>query len=86
VTAVEQGRADWFYGQVPAAQYQQLELQDPAQLHSNPQFAVEFLALNTHLAPFNDVRVRQALNYAINRSEIVQLYGGPSFATPAWLR
>jgi YVTN family beta-propeller protein len=86
VTAVEQGRADWFYGQVPAAQYQQLELQDPAQLHSNPQFAAEFLALNTHLAPFNDVRVRQALNYAINRSEIVQLYGGPSFATPTWLR
>lgn len=35
-----------------------------------------------NLAPFNDVRVRQALNYAINRSEIVQLYGGPSFATP----
>jgi YVTN family beta-propeller protein len=82
VTAVEQGRADWFYGQIPAAQYQQLELQDPAQLHSNPQFAVEFLAFNTHLAPFNDVRVRQALNYAINRSEIVRLYGGPSFATP----
>jgi YVTN family beta-propeller protein len=82
VTAVEQGRADWFYGQIPTAQYQQLEVQDPAQLHSNPQFAVEFLAFNTHLAPFNDVRVRQALNYAINRSEIVQLYGGPSFATP----
>jgi YVTN family beta-propeller protein len=82
VTAVEQGRADWFYGQVPAAQYQQLELQDPAQVHSNPQFAVEFLPFNTNLAPFNDVRVRQALNYAINRSEIVQLYGGPSFATP----
>ena len=82
VTAIEQGRADWLLGQVPAAQYQQLELQDPAQLHSSPQFAVEFLPLNTHLAPFNDVRVRQALNYAIDRGEIVQLYGGPSFATP----
>jgi peptide/nickel transport system substrate-binding protein len=82
VTAIEQGRADWLFGQVPAAQYRQLELQDPAQLHSNPQFAVEFLPLNTHLAPFNDVRVRQALNYAIDRGEIAQLYGGPSFATP----
>jgi peptide/nickel transport system substrate-binding protein len=82
VTAVEQGRADWFYGQIPAGQYQQLELQDPAQLHSNPQFAVEFLAFNTHLAPFNDVRVRQAVNYAIDRGEIARLYGGPAFATP----
>ena len=82
VTAIEHGRADWLFGQIPAAQYHQLELQDPAQLHSSPQFAVEFVPLNTHLAPFNDVRVRQALNYAINRGEIAQLYGGPSFATP----
>ena len=82
VTTIEQGRADWLFGQIPAAQYQQLELQDPAQLHSNPQFSVEFLPFNTHLAPFNDVRVRQALNYAIDRGEIARLYGGPSFATP----
>lgn len=83
VTAVEQGRADWFYGQVPAAQYRQLELTDPSQVHSNPTFAVEFAALNTNLPPFNDVRVRQALNYAIDRAEIAELYGGPAFATPS---
>ena len=83
VTAVRQGRADWFYGQLPPGQYQQLQLQQPAQLHSTPQFAVEFAPLNTHLAPFNDVRVRQALNYAIDRAKIVQMYGGPDFATPA---
>jgi len=82
VTAIEQGRADWLFGQLPAAQYRQLELQGPAQLHSNPEYAVEFVPLNTHLAPFNDVRVRQALNYAINRVKIAQLNGGPSFATP----
>jgi YVTN family beta-propeller protein len=82
VTAIKHGRADWFLGQVPAADYQQLELQDPAQLHSNPQFAVEFLPFNTHLAPFNDVRVRQALNYAIDRGEIARLYGGSAFAVP----
>ena len=83
VTAVSQGRADWFWGQLPLDQYRQLQLQQPAQLHSSPQFAVEFAPLNTHLAPFNDVRVRQALNYAIDRAKIVQLYGGPSFATAA---
>jgi YVTN family beta-propeller protein len=82
-TAVEQGRANWFFGQVPAAQYQQLELTDPAQVHSNPTFAVEFAALNTNIPPFNDVRVRQALNYAIDRAEIAELYGGSAFATPS---
>jgi YVTN family beta-propeller protein len=82
VTAIEQGRADWFYGLIPAAQYAQLSLQAAAQLYSSPEFVVDFIHLNSHLAPFNNVLVRQALNYAINRGTIVQMYGGPSFATP----
>jgi len=83
VIAVEQGRADWLYGQPPYAQYHQLELQNPGQLHNNPQWSVNFLQINTHVAPFNDLDVRQALNYAINRAKLAQFYGGPSFATPA---
>ena len=82
VTAIEHGRADWLYGLIPAAQYAQLSLQAAAQLHSSPEFVVDFIHLNTHLAPFSNVLVRQALNYAINRGAIVQMYGGPSFATP----
>jgi peptide/nickel transport system substrate-binding protein len=82
VTQIEQGRADWLLGQIPLAQYDQLELKDPALLHSNPEFADEFLPINTNVAPFNDVRVRQALNDAVDRAEIVRLYGGPAFATP----
>jgi peptide/nickel transport system substrate-binding protein len=82
LTAIQQRRADWFFGQIPAAQSPQLELQLPAQLHSNPLFGVEFIPLNTNLPPFNDLRVRQALNYAIDRAKIAQLYGGSPFATP----
>jgi peptide/nickel transport system substrate-binding protein len=82
VTAIEQRRGDWIFGLIPTPQYRQLQLQDPAVLHSTPLFDVDFVHLNTHRAPFNDLRVRQALNYAINRAKIAQLYGGPSFATP----
>jgi peptide/nickel transport system substrate-binding protein len=82
LTAIEQRRADWFFGQIPAAQSPQLELQVPAQLHSNPLFGVEFIPLNTNLPPFNAIRVRQALNFAIDRAKIAQLYGGSRFATP----
>ena len=32
------------------------------------------LILNTRVAPFTDVRVRQALNYAIDRDKIARLY------------
>jgi peptide/nickel transport system substrate-binding protein len=81
VAAVEHGQADWVSGLIPRAQYRQLSLQAPAQLHSSPEFTVDFAPINTHRAPFNDVRVRQALNYAINRRAIVRLYGGPAFAT-----
>ena len=76
-----QGRADWLYSLIPRAQYHQLQLQSPAQLHSSPLFGVDFAPLNTHRAPFNNVHVRRALNYAIDRDKIVRLYGGPSFAT-----
>jgi YVTN family beta-propeller protein len=82
VAAVEQGRADWLYFHIQPHAYQQLELQDPAQLHSNPLPVVDFAGFDTQIPPFNDVRVRQALNYAIDRNKIVQLYGGPSLATP----
>jgi peptide/nickel transport system substrate-binding protein len=82
VRAIEQGRADWLDGQIPASEYRQLELQHPALLHANSLFGVEFIPMNTNPAPFNNLKVRQALNYAIDRAKIAQLYGGPSFATP----
>jgi peptide/nickel transport system substrate-binding protein len=43
-------------------------------------FGVEFTPLNTHRPPFDDVRVRRALNYAIDRAKMLRLYGGPAFA------
>jgi YVTN family beta-propeller protein len=82
VAEVKHGRGDWFFGQPPYSEVNSLRLQDPAQLHINPQFAVAFVPLNTNVPPFNDPRVRRALNYGINRSTLVQLYGGPEFATP----
>jgi peptide/nickel transport system substrate-binding protein len=83
VAAVERGTADWLFGQPTYAQVHQLALQDPDQLHVNPQFSVNFLPINTHAAPFNSLLVRQALNDAVNRSTLVALYGGPGFAIPA---
>jgi YVTN family beta-propeller protein len=81
-TAVLDGRADWLWGLVPPPEYRRVAIDSPAQLHSNAQFSVDFLPLNTHLPPFNNVLARRALNYAINRNAIARLYGGAAFATP----
>jgi peptide/nickel transport system substrate-binding protein len=35
-----------------------------------------YFFMNTRLKPFTDVRVRQAVNYAINRQALVRVYGG----------
>lgn len=39
-----------------------------------------YLAFNTTIKPFDDVRVRQALSYAVNRTSVVNALGGSTVA------
>jgi ABC-type transport system substrate-binding protein len=48
-----------------------------SQLRINPQLITSFLSLNVNAAPFNDLRVRQAVNLALDRGRAVVGYGGP---------
>ncbi len=56
---------------------------------AGPQNLVQLLAINNARVPFNDLRIRQAIAYALNRSEIIQGsmfgYGTPigTHLTPA---
>jgi peptide/nickel transport system substrate-binding protein len=82
VRAVEQGHADSLAALIPPAQLRELRTRLPGQLHQSPTFAVDFIPLNTHRPPFDDVRVRRALNYAIDRRKIALIYGGAAHAKP----
>lgn len=42
------------------------------EVYSAPQNMVQLWALNNTVEPFDDVRVRQALNYAVNKQEIIE--------------
>jgi peptide/nickel transport system substrate-binding protein len=67
---------------VPADQIRDLALADISNVRSAPTLSTDLLFLNTREAPFDDVRVRRALNLAVDRRRIVQLIGGPTAASP----
>jgi YVTN family beta-propeller protein len=55
----------------------------PGQLRVNSFPGGAFWFLNVNAEPFDDVRVRQAFNYAIDRNHLVtEFWGGPAAATP----
>jgi len=81
-TSVQQGQADWMADQPPADRLGQLAAHYPSQVHIEPLEATWFFALNTRVAPFDNLDARRAVNYAIDRNAAVTLYGGPRVATP----
>jgi peptide/nickel transport system substrate-binding protein len=82
VTMIEQGQADWMYDQPPADRLNEIATKYPDQVSLNPVPQVYHMALNTRVPPFDNVKVRQAVNYATDRNAIVKVWGGPQVATP----
>jgi peptide/nickel transport system substrate-binding protein len=81
IDAVRSGRADWMDG-IPHRSWRDVRNHDAARLHVNDTPGTDFLVLRTQQPPFDDVRVRRALNLAIDRGRAVRGYGGPEQATP----
>jgi peptide/nickel transport system substrate-binding protein len=77
---LESGSVDLATGILPDEQ-PFVELHPDLVLVGTPGNDVSYLALNTQQAPFDDVRVRRAVNYAINKEPIVKLaYQGRAVA------
>ncbi|TMV82891.1 hypothetical protein FGG78_23535 [Thioclava sp. BHET1] len=83
VTAIENGQADWMYDTPPADRLNEMGTRYAKQVHVNPLAAFYYMSMNVNLAPFNNVKVRQAVNYALDRNAIVNLWGGKVLAQPA---
>jgi YVTN family beta-propeller protein len=80
--AVERGRADVAYDFVPSELLDEVSTQHASQLHVDPIPGTYFYLLDTRRRPFDDVRVRRALNYAVDREAVSKVSVGDGVAEP----
>src|SRR5438093_9217261 len=84
VTQVENGQADYIANadSIPSDRLNELSSKYASQVHINPLFATWYFAFNTRIPPFNNLKARQAVNYATDRNALIKIYGGPKLAIP----
>lgn len=85
VTQVENGAADEVFDGDVIPSDRLNELNNPKyknQVHVNPLTADWYFALNTRRPPFNNLKARQAINYAADRAAYVKIGGGSALAVP----
>ena len=74
-----------FDGSAPSGSEIPATANDPAykdRFYSTPDAAVDYAVFRTDKAPFDNVKLRQAVNYAIDREAIVKIIGGTLSRSP----
>jgi peptide/nickel transport system substrate-binding protein len=80
--AIEAGRADWMIPDDRVPRISTVSARYPGQVHVNPQLGTAYVAFNTTVPPFNDVRVRRAVSFAADRTKAAAALGGQDYARP----
>jgi len=70
------GQADYDFHPIPVDRLADIQSKYGSQLKIYTPANTYYFFMNTRLAPFNNVKVRQAVNYAIDRNALVRLFGG----------
>jgi peptide/nickel transport system substrate-binding protein len=78
---ISDGQLDWYFEAVPPDRLAQLKTQFPSQVHVYPRNDITYFLLNTRKPPMNNLKVRQAINYATDRDALVKIFGGQGTPT-----
>jgi peptide/nickel transport system substrate-binding protein len=77
VNEVEQGTSDWMQSLVPADRYAEVKSKyEGTQFRVEPTNSTYYFWMNTTKPPFDDVKVRQAVNYAVSGAAMERVYSG----------
>ncbi|MDX6625893.1 MAG: peptide/nickel transport system substrate-binding protein [Solirubrobacterales bacterium] len=77
VNDVEQGAYDWMQNPPPADRIAEVKSKyDGTQFRTEPQINTYYFWMNTQKPPFDDVKVRQAVNYAVDPAALERIYAG----------
>jgi peptide/nickel transport system substrate-binding protein len=82
IDAVLRGEADAIPDGVPPGRLRELQTQHAARTHVEPEPSDVMVILNTRVPPFDDIRVRRALNVGIDRREVLRAGGGRATGAP----
>lgn len=79
---VERGKADWMKNPPPVERYADVKRRfEGTQFREEPTISVYYFWMNTQAPPFDDVRVRRAVNYAIDPEALERIFAGTLRAT-----
>jgi peptide/nickel transport system substrate-binding protein len=76
VAGLQTGEIDFVIANVPSDQYATVQQIEDVSLTFTPSYYGEWITFDTQKAPFDNVKIRQALNYAFDKKAVRQLYYG----------
>ncbi|HET9591346.1 MAG TPA: ABC transporter substrate-binding protein [Solirubrobacterales bacterium] len=77
VNDIEQGKYDYMENPPPADRYTEVkEKFEGTQFRIEPTISTYYFWMNTQKAPFDDPKVRQAINYAVDPAALERVYSG----------
>lgn len=82
INGIINNQVDWMFDTPPTDRLPEIGQKYASQIHIDPLAAFWYAPMNANLAPFDNVKVRQAVNYALDRDALVGLFGGDVLAQP----
>lgn len=77
VNEIEQGKTDWMQTPVPPDRYQEVkDKYEGTQFRLEPTVSTYYFWMNMKKAPFDDLEVREAVNYALDTRALERIYAG----------